>query len=163
MEIFNLDLSRIPSLLGYQPGAPMIFSSGLFFFLFILFVLIYIPLRKYAYARIFYVTLFSLYFYYKSSGIWFLLLMFTASSDFCIGRLLSLSSNNLERKLLVALSLCVNLGMLGYFKYTNFLCQAFTGLGVEIGQIFGIEQLFFDKSNLLKLKRLSKLLGKVRK
>lgn len=141
MEIFNLDLSRIPSLLGYQPGAPMIFSSGLFFFLFILFVLIYIPLRKYAYARIFYVTLFSLYFYYKSSGIWFLLLMFTASSDFCIGRLLSLSSNNLERKLLVALSLCVNLGMLGYFKYTNFLCQAFTGLGVEIGQIFGIEQL----------------------
>jgi D-alanyl-lipoteichoic acid acyltransferase DltB (MBOAT superfamily) len=137
----NIDFTRIPDLLQYQAGAPMIFSSGLFFFLFILFVLIYIPLQKHTYARVLYVTLFSLYFYYKSSGIWFLLLVFTATSDFCIGRLLSMTTVHWKRKLLVVVSLCVNLGMLGYFKYTNFLWQVVAGFGQEIGSLFNIPEL----------------------
>ena len=37
-------------------------------------------------ARIVYVIAFSLYFYYKSSGIYFLLLVFAAASDFLIAR-----------------------------------------------------------------------------
>ena len=67
----------------YQQQAPMLFSSGLFFFLFIGFLSIYRALRKQLLARIVYVTLFSLYFYYKSSGLFFLLLLFVATSDFC--------------------------------------------------------------------------------
>ena len=37
-------------------------------------------------ARIVYVIAFSLYFYHKSSGIYFLLLVFAAASDFLIAR-----------------------------------------------------------------------------
>ena len=69
---------RLADLLAYQPEAPMLFSSGLFFFLFIGFSVFYYLLRKKMMARIIYVTLFSLYFYYKSSGLWFGLLVFTA-------------------------------------------------------------------------------------
>lgn len=117
----NLSIKKLGEVLTYQGNAPILFSSGLFFFLFIGFLMIYIPLRKHTLARIIYVTLFSLYFYYKSSGWWFGLLVFTATSDFLIARGIAATSSAFHRKLLVTLSLCVNLGMLGYFKYFNFL------------------------------------------
>ncbi|MDE5963336.1 MAG: MBOAT family protein, partial [Alistipes sp.] len=81
----------------------------------------YNSLRNATTARIFYVILFSLYFYYKSSGIYFLLLIFAATSDYLIARALFRTERMLFRRLWVALSVAVNLSMLGYFKYTNFL------------------------------------------
>lgn len=87
--------------------------------------MVYMSLRKHTLARIIYVTLFSLYFYYKSSGLWFGLLVFTATSDFLIAGCLSRTTSDVRRKLFVTLSLCVNLGMLAYFKYFNFLGELF--------------------------------------
>ncbi len=124
---------KLEDIFVYQHNAPMLFSSGLFFFLFIGFLIIYMSLRKHLLARIIYVTLFSLYFYYKSSGIWFLLLLFTATSDFCIAQALDRTASVMKRKLWVTLSLCVNLGVLGYFKYFNFLREIIATVGREIG------------------------------
>ena len=84
---------RIGSLLRYQPDAPMLFSTGLFFFLFIVFFAVYWSLRRSTTTRIVYVALFSLYFYYKSSGLWFVLLIFTATSDFLIARAIAQTSH----------------------------------------------------------------------
>jgi D-alanyl-lipoteichoic acid acyltransferase DltB (MBOAT superfamily) len=46
-----------------------------------------------------------------------------------------------NRKLWVTLSIFVNLGMLGYFKYTNFLYETAIGLFQYFGGIFGYESL----------------------
>lgn len=119
----SISLEKLGEVLSYQPNAPMLFSSGLFFFLFIGFLLIYRALQRHTLVRIVYVTLFSLYFYYKSSGLWFGLLVFTATSDFFIAQALSRTDAPSRRKLWVVLSLGINLGMLGYFKYFNFLSQ----------------------------------------
>ena len=108
-------------LLAYDAQQPLIFSSGLFLFLFAGFLLFYTLLRRDTSARIVYVILFSLYFYYKSSGIYFLLLVFAATSDFLIAQAIARSKGRTARRWLVTLSVAVNLGMLGYFKYTNFL------------------------------------------
>lgn len=78
--------------------------------------------------RVLFVTLFSLYFYYKTSGMFFLLLVFTASSDFTIGHFMVRCSSELQRKMLVALSVSINIGMLCYFKYSNLLMQSINGL-----------------------------------
>ena len=56
---------KLGDILTYHHNAPILFSSGLFFFLFIGFLMIYMSLRKHTLARIIYVTLFSLYFYYN--------------------------------------------------------------------------------------------------
>ena len=112
---------RLQTLLAYDATSPLIFSSGLFLFLFAGFLLVYNSLRNATTARIIYVVLFSLYFYYKSSGIYFLLLIFAATSDFLIARALFRTERMSFRRLWVALSVAVNLGMLAYFKYTNFL------------------------------------------
>lgn len=108
-------------LLAYDSSSPLIFSSGLFLFLFAGFLFLYGLLRRATTARILYVIAFSLYFYYKSSGLYFLLLIFAAASDFLIARRLHRTECAAGRRWLVALSVAVNLGMLGYFKYTNFL------------------------------------------
>ena len=144
MQISNLtgffsdfSLDKLGEQFLYQPDAPMLFSSGLFFFLFIGFLIIYRSLRNNFKARAIYVILFSLYFYYKSSGLWFLLLLMTGTADFFIGMRLPLVTGVWARKLLVFLSVCINLGTLSYFKYFNFLMNLFAGMAHELGYLTG--------------------------
>ncbi len=139
----EFDPERLRALLLFHPEAPMLFSTGIFFFLFIGFFIGHRALRRATTARIIYVVLFSLYFYYKSSGLWFLLLVFTATSDFLIARFLARTCHPAARKAWVALSLVVNLGMLGYFKYTDFLYQTGVSLLHTLGAWFGIAPLAF--------------------
>ncbi len=112
---------RLQALFAYDASSPLIFSSGLFLFLFAGFLLVYSAFRRAPMARIVYVIAFSLYFYYKSSGIYFLLPVFAAASDFLIARGIYRARFRWTKRWLVVLSVAVNLGMLGYFKYTNFL------------------------------------------
>jgi D-alanyl-lipoteichoic acid acyltransferase DltB (MBOAT superfamily) len=136
----NLSWRELGNEFLYHPDAPMLFSSGLFLFLFIGFLAIYIPLRKRLTARVIYVIIFSLFFYYKSSGLWFILLLATATSDFIIGRWLPLIVSRRARRLMVALSLCINLGVLAYFKYFNFLTNIFVRVAGETGRWLGIAE-----------------------
>ena len=121
MESLREIIDRVLPLLSYDPQAPMLFSSGLFLFLFAAFAFFYGFMRRTPALRIWYVIAFSLYFYYKSSGIYFLLLVFAAASDFAIAQAMARTTRRGARRGLVALSVLVNLSMLGYFKYTNFL------------------------------------------
>lgn len=118
-------------ILSYDPKAPLIFSSGLFLFLFAGFSFFYGFMRRTVMLRMIYVILFSLYFYYKTSGIYFLLLVFTATSDYLIGLILGRTSKPAARRWLVVLSICINLGMLVYFKYTDFFIQIANDLAGE--------------------------------
>ena len=69
----DIDFSRLKEVLTYDPQAPMIFSSGIFLWLFAAFMVVYVLLQRKYTARILFVTLFSYYFYYKSSGTYFFL------------------------------------------------------------------------------------------
>ena len=115
--------SRIVELLNYNPTAPLIFNSGLFLFLFVAFLAVYLLLRRTTTLRILYVTAFSLFFYYKSSGLYFLLLVFAAVSDYLISHAIARCDDPRIKKRWVAASVAINLGMLGYFKYTNFFVE----------------------------------------
>lgn len=123
-----IDLDKLKSILLYDSQAPLIFNSGLFLWLFLAFLGVYILLRKQHTARIMFVTLFSYYFYYKSSGFYFFLLALVTCVDFSLARLMNREDRPSDRKFLVGLSLGVNLGLLAYFKYTNFLASSFANL-----------------------------------
>lgn len=110
----------IRDILTYNPAEPMIFSSGVFLWLFAGFFFVYMLLQKKTTARLLFVLLFSYYFYYKSSGTYFFLLAIVTISDFLIARLMSAASAKALKKCLLVLSLLVDLGLLCYFKYTNF-------------------------------------------
>ena len=123
MESLREIIDRVLPLLSYDPQAPMLFSSGLFLFLFAAFAFFYGFMRRTPALRIWYVIAFSLYFYYKSSGIYLLLLVGVSVSDFWIGRAIAHVSSRHAQRALVALSIAADLAVLGYFKYTNFFIE----------------------------------------
>lgn len=124
----NIDLTRLGDVFVYDPHAPMLFSSGLFLWLFTAFIGVYLLLQYRTTARLVFVTLFSYYFYYKSSGTYFFLLALVTVSDFVLARFMARTSLPWKRKLWVVLSLTINLGLLAYFKYTNFLGECLASL-----------------------------------
>ena len=119
--MWDIDFNRLRDVFVYDPQAPMIFSSGIFLWLFAAFILVYLLLQHRLTARLLFVTAFSYYFYYKSSGTYFFLLALVTASDFFIARFMAGTSVGWKRKASVVLSLAINLGLLAYFKYTNFL------------------------------------------
>lgn len=125
---FNIDFGRVLDVLTYDPKAPLIFSSGLFIWLFAAFVLIYFLLKRRDTPRILFVILFSYYFYYKSSGVYFFLLALVTCTDFMLAKWTGQKKDKASRRVYVTLSLMINLGLLAYFKYTNFLGEMIAGL-----------------------------------
>ena len=111
---------NLGDLFAYDPGAPMLFSSGFFWFLFILFLPVYILLKKSRAKMVLFVVGFSLYFYYKSSGLFFLMLIATSLVDWVISWAIYRSRTRSRRLAFMWLSIAISLSILGYFKYANF-------------------------------------------
>jgi alginate O-acetyltransferase complex protein AlgI len=126
--MWNIDWNRIPELLLYHAQQPLLFNSGLFLYLFLGFALGYRLLLRTNTLRILYVTLFSYYFYYKCSGPYFYLLGVVTLCDYLTALLIHHSRRQWIRRFWLCASLLVNLGLLAYFKYTNFLYEAFAPL-----------------------------------
>lgn len=123
--MFHFDIHKFTQQFVYNPQEPLLFNSGFFLFLFTAFLWLYVALSPTHRPRMIYVILFSLYFYYKSSGIYFILLVFAAIVDFTLAKLIYSTNIKWERKFFIVLTLVINLGMLAYFKYTNFLFDSF--------------------------------------
>ena len=115
-------------LVVFNPQSPLIFTKFSFwvFFAVVLAVdaLIYTkkPLRS---LFLFFV---SLFFFHKTSGLFFLLLLLTIHMDYGIGLLLHRSKNEAFRKFLAVFSVTVNLGILCYFKYAYFFTESYNSL-----------------------------------
>ncbi|MEA3317465.1 MAG: MBOAT family O-acyltransferase [Bacteroidota bacterium] len=109
----------------YSEDSPMLFTRLYFWGFFTIVLLIYSFVYKKNTLRNTYLFLVSLFFYYKSGGYFFSLLLISTIVDFTIGKLLYKTIEITKRKLLVATSLFVNLGLLAYFKYSYFFTNIF--------------------------------------
>jgi D-alanyl-lipoteichoic acid acyltransferase DltB (MBOAT superfamily) len=114
-------LNLLKNLVSYNPDAPMIFNTGEFFFCFLIFISFYAVLYKHATSRLLYVLAFSLFFYYKSSGWYLLILMATIFADYYFSIFIHRTKDPVNRVLLFLVALTISLGTLFYFKYTNFI------------------------------------------
>ncbi len=117
MELLN----RILASLGYDAANPLLFNSVFFLFFFALIMIIYPLIVNKISIRTWFLLLVSIYFYYKTSGGFVVLLVITSAVNFGIGALIDRSSRKGTKNLLLLASLVWNLGTLGYFKYTNFI------------------------------------------
>lgn len=118
-----IDTSKIWDLFIYSPKEPILFSSAFFLVLFVGFMSIYFVVHKHHRLKTTFVTLFSLYFYYKSSGIYFLILIGSTVVDYSLANLIFRTQDKALKKMILIISLILNLGLLAYFKYTNFLLE----------------------------------------
>jgi len=112
----------------YDPENPLLFNSGFFVYFLFFFILIYYAVRKHQRMRIGVFTLFSLYFFYKACG-WFVsLILLSAIIDFVISNQIYRRKTKRAKTALLVLSLVLNLGLLFYFKYTNFFISILNDL-----------------------------------
>ena len=121
-------LNRLHDILVYDASAPMLFNTGLFLVLFVLFLLVYHSLKRFRNAKMLVVIAFSLYFYYKSSAECVFILVGVCLSDYLLGLWLGRLKRNWKRRLIVALNVMLNVGMLVWFKYFNLLAEAFASI-----------------------------------
>jgi alginate O-acetyltransferase complex protein AlgI len=104
----------------YDEKNPLLFENGFFVWFFALFITLYYAFRNRFTVRSYIVSIFSLYFFYKASG-WFVgLVLVSAIVDYALSNLIYTRKKKRSKQWLLALSVLANLGMLFYFKYTNF-------------------------------------------
>lgn len=116
----------------YDEHAPLIFTNGMFWVFFGIVLLGFSYVYNNIKARNFFLMVCSLFFYYKSSGIYLLILVFSICIDFLIGNELYKTKNQQTKKLLIVACLTVNLSLLGFFKYAHFITT-------NINLIFGTQ------------------------
>jgi alginate O-acetyltransferase complex protein AlgI len=117
------DLNKMELLFVYDKTDPLVFTSSLFLFAFFVLLLMYRLLNKSKPARIYLLIIFSLFFYYKASGIFSILLFVISFFNYFIGKWIGITQNRKGRFSLFLLSILINMGILIYFKYTNFFIQ----------------------------------------
>ena len=109
------------NLLCFDPAKPLVFNSGLFWCLFLIFLPIYGMLKNKCTKMMIFVIAFSLYFFYKSSGGFFLLLVATSILDWFFALQIKIETTKKMRRFWLWLSIAISVGILGLFKYANFV------------------------------------------
>lgn len=130
-------LQNLINTLLYDPKMPLLFNSSFFLFFFIVILLFYPLIANRIKVRTWYLMLISLYFYYKTSGSFVVLLLITSVVNFSLGAWIHRAKSKGAKRGFLLLSLFWNLGSLGYFKYTNFLMTT-------LNQIFGGQLPLYD-------------------
>lgn len=134
--LWNIDLTKIPELLSFNPADPLIFSTSLFLILFSVFLLFYNLLGKKKSVRIGMLIFFSLFFYYKSAGYYAGILVLLAGVNFLSGKWIAGTEKLSYKRFYLLHTVIINVGILGYFKYTNFIIDIFNGIsGNEINPL----------------------------
>lgn len=110
----------------------MIFSSVVFLLYFFpaLLVAYYFANRKYKNATL---LVFSIFFYSWGAPKFIFVILGTTFLDFHLVRWMWKSPKRIHRRLLLTLSVSMNLGLLFYFKYSNFFIENFNVVLTHIG------------------------------
>ncbi|NRB58887.1 MAG: MBOAT family protein [Winogradskyella sp.] len=115
----------------------MLFNSIEFFiFLPIVFALYWLIGSKHIKSQNILIAISSYVFYGWWDWRFLFLILFSSIVDYSIGLLLKKNSKPTKRKMLLWISICINLGFLGFFKYFNFfvdsLVDSFTFFGKSL-------------------------------
>lgn len=128
-----IDWSIIEHWLTYQENSPLLFTQRYFWVFFALVMGGYSLVYRHTARRNVFLFAVSLFFYYKTSGFYFIILLFSTVVDFVIGWAIYTNKVKWQRQSLVALSVLVNLMVLGYFKYAYFVVDFLHDLtGIEL-------------------------------
>ncbi len=120
MKFPNFDSSALLHQLLYDEKNPLLFNSGFFVYFFLFFLVGYFLLSNKPTARTILFCFFSLFFFYKASGWFVIMVVIAAVADFVLSNLIYVQTDQRAKKLLLIISIVLNLGILFYFKYTNF-------------------------------------------
>ena len=109
----------------FNESSPLIFTRLNFWVFFVIILLGYSTFHKKISVRNVYLFLVSIFFYYKTGGLFFGILLFSTVTDFFLGHAIYRANSKLNKKLWLATSIFLNLGVLIFFKYDYFFTETF--------------------------------------
>ncbi len=136
----------IASVLTYNPEKPFVFSGPGFWVFFLVILGGYGLVYRRMNTRNLYLFLISLYFYFKTGGLFLILLLLVILIDYSCGILIFNSRTRSKRKFFLLVSILSNIGILAYFKYCGFLIHSFNDI---FGTAFQVKDFLADFSNRL--------------
>ena len=153
-------LTYLGQLLSFDSSHPLLFTQIHFWVFFLIVFAVYTlfctdrPLTKHRrVARNAYLFAVSLLFYYKTSGLFVLLLVFSTLLGWLLGIRMASTPSQPRRKALMATGVTINLAVLGFFKYAYFFTDIFNAtfgteysIGIKIMLPVGIS--FFTFQNI---------------
>ncbi|MBW1298089.1 MBOAT family O-acyltransferase [Aquimarina litoralis] len=121
-------MNRLIDIFSFSEDFPLIFTQADFWIFFAVIYFLYAIIYSKKSLRSAYLFAISLLFYYKTSGLFIGILLFSTVNDFFLGKGIYYSKSVVVKKLLVAISVIINLSTLCYFKYAYFFTESYNAL-----------------------------------
>ncbi|MCF0176089.1 MAG: MBOAT family protein [Bacteroidales bacterium] len=136
-----MDTTRILSFLkdvfAFNENSPLLFTQFYFWAFFAVVFCLFALMRNRTLLRNSYLFAVSLFFYYKTSGLFVLILLFVTLSDFFYAKRIHRSRRRGWKKFWLVCSIVTDLFLLCYFKYAYFITDV-------LNNMFGLQLQIFD-------------------
>jgi D-alanyl-lipoteichoic acid acyltransferase DltB (MBOAT superfamily) len=139
-------ISQLKQIFFFNADTPLIFTRLYFWGFFLVVLIFYSLLYKQKPARNVYLWLVSLFFYYKTGGLFVIILIFSTIVDFFLGKAIYNAQKPAGKKAWLTLSLTITLFVLAFFKYDIFFTET---LNTLLGTHFEVVNHGASWSNLL--------------
>ena len=138
MDTSDAIMAFLHKVFAFDANSPLLFTQFYFWAFFAIVFAGFSLVKNRRLLRNSFLFFVSLFFYYKTSGLSVLILIFVTCSDFLIARRIEASQKQWKKKAWLLLSICTDLFLLCYFKYAYFFTDIVNNLlGVNF-QIFDV-------------------------
>jgi alginate O-acetyltransferase complex protein AlgI len=121
-------IDQLRQIFLFNAESPLIFTRLYFWGFFLVVLLFYSLLYRKIPVRNLYLWLVSLFFYYKTGGLFLFILVFSTIADFFLGQAIYYARTQTGKKLWLTLSLVITLSVLAFFKYDIFFTETINTL-----------------------------------
>ncbi len=121
-------IDQLKHIFTFNSDTPLIFTRLYFWGFFLIVLLGYSFVYKQKPVRNTYLWLISLFFYYKTGGLFLFILIGSTILDFFIGKAIYYADRPARKKAWLALSLTITLSVLAFFKYDIFFTETINAL-----------------------------------
>ena len=146
MTVWTLIKDFLVSLFSFDQAHPLLFTQFYFWAFFGLVFAFFSLFSNKVLLRNAYLFAVSLFFYYKTSGLFLILLLFVVIYNYFAARWLRSRKTDRGKKAVMILSVAVDLSTLIYFKYAYFLTDLVNNL---FGTSFAVYDVFAAFGNML--------------
>ena len=140
MTLWDIIRDFLVNLFSFDQAHPLLFTQFYFWAFFALVFAVFSLFHSKVLLRNGFLFAMSLFFYYKTSGVFLALLVFVIVYNFFAAKWLHKLKGEKWRSLITVLSVVIDLGILAYFKYAYFLVDFVNnllGLSVEVHDVLG--------------------------
>ncbi|MBQ3709784.1 MAG: MBOAT family protein [Bacteroidales bacterium] len=137
MSFFDIALDFFQKMFSFDKENPLLFTQFYFWAFFAIVFAVFSLIKNKCLLRNAFLFFVSLFFYYKTSGLFTLILIFITIYNFFGAKWLNTRKKDLSRNIVLAVSVIINLSILFYFKYAYFITDV-------VNNLFGSEFRVFD-------------------